>query len=150
MQYGRTREKSVTPTIGTDAYTAGDVVGGLLTFALNELPGGGGVLKQLRIVDADSEGAAGTLYLFNQQPTAIADDAAFAAAMTAADLQKKIATVAVAADDYVTLNSMKYIEMELDVSYFADGALYGYFVCTDTPTYGDATDLTFTLVGWPD
>jgi hypothetical protein len=70
--------------------------------------------------------------------------------VTAADLQKKIATVVVGGDDYVTLNSMKYVEMDLDIEYFTDGALYGYFVCSGTPTYGAADDLTFTLVGWPD
>lgn len=129
------------PTIDTDAYTAGDVVGGLLTIPV----GRGGTLRQVRLVDNDNEGAELSLYLFRGTPTSIADDAAFATAFTEADNRLLIDEPLVfAAADYITVNSEKSqvkgghndgagLGIELIP---VDGEnIYGYAVCTATPTY---------------
>ena len=139
---------AVTPTLQIlGAYSAGDVVGGLLTFAI---PGANkqGWLTGIRIADDDDEKAAGTLYVFNDAPTAIADADAFAAGTLDADLDKLLLVKAVAAGDYTTLNNNAYVHFrELNQLFKANdkGNLYAYFVCTATPTYTAATDLTFIL-----
>ena len=146
--FDKVKQATVTPTIDTDAYSASDVVGGLLTFNVHS-PSGVGILDNLRIVDDDNEKAACKLYLFNDVPSTIADDAAFAP--TVADLKKLIAIVSVAADDYTELNSNAVAFVNINendaVMYSADGKgnLYGYLVCDATPTYAAATDLTLTL-----
>ena len=123
-------------TVTLDAYTAGDVVGGLLTIPVHNA-GGGGVLRRLITVDEDAQSEGYTLYLFDQLPSTIANDAAFAP--TIADLRKLIGTVTIAAGDYVTVNSLVYTIDEVDLEFTAaNGNLYGYLVATDTPDYANA------------
>lgn len=142
-------ESQVTPVIDDDAYTAGDVVGGLITFNVSS-PSGCGIINAMRIADDDDEKAVLTLYVFNAAPTTIADDAAFAP--TIADLKKLVAKIEIAADDYTsisdgTANNAYALKQDLNEVYKADGKgnLYGYLVCTATPTYTAATDLTIIL-----
>jgi hypothetical protein len=154
--YGRQKELplQITNKIG-GAYTANDVIGGLLTFTLP--PGGSGVLvRWARIVDDDDEKAELTLHLFSSAPSAIADDAAFAP--TVADLQKRIGKIVFQVADYETINgnatallgvgaSTDYINIG---TVLPNGNLYGYLVCTATPTYTAVTDLHVTLGVWLD
>lgn len=138
-------EAQVTPTITAGAYSAADVVGGLLTFSVNS-PSGCGVINKLVIADDDDEKAVLTLYLFNASPTAILDNAAGALAI--ADLKKLVCTISIAAADYKTINSNAYaVKEDINNVYKADGKgnLYGYLICTATPTYTAITDLTVTL-----
>lgn len=136
-------------TVGTDAYTANDVVGGLITIDVHS-SGGSGQLRRINIIDDDDEKAALTVYLFDQQPSTIADDAAFAP--TVADLKKMIGVVSVVAGDYTTLNSNAHaIKDGLGIDFAApDGNLYAYVVCTGTPTYTAAGDLTLRFTAWVD
>jgi hypothetical protein len=126
------------------AYTANDVVGGLLTFTLGGAIGGG-ILNSILLVDDDSEGAALDLYLFNAAPTTIADDAAFAPVV--ADLKKLITKISIVAGDYVTVNGNDFALKETMNHIFSavNGLIYGYLVCTGTPTYTAATDLYLEL-----
>src|SRR5574343_384011 len=98
----------VVPVITAGAYSANDVVGGLLTFQLApEAPAGvnpaSGFVRVVTISDDDNEKAALELHLFREAPTVIADNAAFAP--TFADLKKRVGSVVIAAGDYVTINS---------------------------------------------
>ena len=151
------RQKSITTalTVDTNAYTANDVVGGLLTFNVANA-GGGGLIRWASVVDDDNEKAELTLYLFDQAPTAIADDAAFAPAI--ADLKKYIGKILFEAADYQTINgnavamlghgvSTDFLNIDFNT---VDGNIYGYLVCTGTPTYTAATDLTLRLGVWLD
>lgn len=137
-------EKTVAPTVTAGAYSANDVVGGVLTFDVSSASGVL-LLKTLRIVDDGDVKAAGTLWLFNSAPTSFADNAAFAPVI--ADLKKVIGKVAVVAGDYTTVNgnAIALLEDQTDVFKVDGGTLYGYFVCSGTPTYGATTDLTITL-----
>lgn len=140
-------EAQVTPTITAGAYTALDVVGGLLTFNVSS-PSGVGILNKLVIADDDDEKAVLTLYLFNAAPSTIADNASTTGALLIADLKKLVCTISIAAADYKTINSNAYaVKEDINNVYKADGKgnLYGYLVCTATPTYTAATDLTLTL-----
>lgn len=133
----------INPTIDTNAYQAGDVVGGVMTIPVGQK---GGMLRHVKLVDNDAEAAELSLYLFRDTPTAILDDAAFAAAMTEADTRLLIDQPLVfATTDYLTLNAEKYaikgghggvgntgLGIELRP---VDTNIYAYAVCTATPTY---------------
>ena len=91
---------TATPTIDTDAYTANDVVGGLMTFAISTEQGHrSGQIVSMLVTDDHDQKEPYTLYIFTGgAPTTIADDAAFAPAI--ADLKKIVATITVAAADF--------------------------------------------------
>ena len=140
------------PTIDTDAYQAGDVVGGLLT-----LPCGPSTLRQVKLVDNDNEGAELSLYLFRGTPTSIADDAAFASAFTEAD-NRLLIDEPLVFSTYTTINN----EKKSIKGGHADGAglgiectpvdglnIYAYAVCTATPTYA-ALKLFWQFLFWTD
>lgn len=138
-------EATSTPTITAGAYSAGDVVGGRLSFNL-QAASGVWLLKSVRIADDDNEKAACKLYLFNSAPTSIADNAAFAPAI--ADLQALVAIVTIASADFSTINGNAVALKESLASVFTvpGGVLYGYLVCDATPTYAATTDLAITLL----
>ncbi len=142
---GNNKAVSVTPVVTAGGYSAGDVVGGLMTFDFSNA-GNGGILGNIFIDDARNQKAAGTLYLFNDKPTVIADNAPFAAAMVIADIKKRMKTLPVATGDFDVVNSLAHAEYTTINQLFAGSIIYAYFVCTATPTYGAVTDLTFRLV----
>lgn len=139
--------KTVTVDPDDDAYTAADVVGGLQTLNCaisGNSANGEGVIERLFISDDDGEAAALNIYLFDSVPATIADDATFA--LAAADQKKLISVIAVAADDYTTLNNLEYAEKAaLNIPFKADGAnnLYFYIEAVATPTYAENKVLTF-------
>lgn len=144
------RSIGVELTVALTAYTAGDVVGGLITFNITDASGGG-VVNTIRMVDEDSQAEPYTLYIFNDKPTVIADDAAFATAVTVADLRKLIAVVPIVAGDYTTLNSMDYVHLDLvdllghPLIFNGNGSLWAYLVAGDTPDYANADTLYIAL-----
>lgn len=151
MMMRRVRRIAVTPTADTaDAYTAGDVVGGLMTFGIGD-QGFDGLMRSVLVVDADSQGEPYTLYVFNAQPSTIADDAAYMP--TAADMKKLVTTVAVGTADYTTTSSTVDFALigghedgAMDIPVHSDnGNLYIYAVAGDTPDYTTAAALTFTV-----
>jgi hypothetical protein len=134
---------TVNLTLDTNAYSANDVLGGLLTFALASHASGGGILGNIRINDADAENAAMKLFLFNALPaTTIADDAAYA--ISAADQALCFYEWTIAAADWQT-NTDGWVHDKPNCIFAADGDLYGYLVATATPTYTAATDLQITI-----
>lgn len=141
---GTIRTIDIPLTVTLSAYTAGDVVGGLITINVHSV-GGGGTLRQVIIIDDDNQKEPYTLYLFDQEPSTIANDAAFAP--TIADLKKLVGKAAVVANDYETLNSNGWgVKSGLDIPFAAPyGKLYGYLVAVDTPDYAAATDLSLRL-----
>ena len=137
----RTFNASVALTITAGAYSANDVVGGLLSFAVADTNGASGIIRGLRLTDGDNEKAACKLWLFSSAPSTIADNAAFAPSV--ADLQKCLGYLTIAAADYTTVNSNALAvvdELSFDFS-TANGTVYGYLVCDATPTYTATTDL---------
>lgn len=140
---------SVALTNSLSAYTAGDVVGGLLT-----IPTRSGTLRNIKLTDDDNEGAALTLYLFNAAPTAIVDADPFATSFVKADHDKLLRVLTLAADEYTTINSNKsgwfanadgQIDHAIDF-HAPDNNLYAYLVCDATPTLAAlAYTLRFTI-----
>lgn len=142
-------------TVTTDAYSANDVVGGTLSCAVDQIKGGG-FIGAVRLVDADDEKAVYTLYVFNAAPSTIAN--ADAHAPTEADWLKFVGKIAIAAEDYDAsgndacafvygcggTNSGQTVAFD----YLPDGKLYFRLVCTATPTYTAAADLTMHVLLW--
>jgi hypothetical protein len=117
----------VTFTPDTSAYADGDVVGGLLTF---EFSAKTGLIVTVILTEDDNEGAVFDLFLFDSQPSSIADNAAFAP--TFADMQKLMRKIEIASADYFTENSIKAIQVDLQSSGaplpFWTDTIYGYLV----------------------
>ena len=134
---------SVTPTIATGIYTAGDAVGGRLEFA-NAVQGGdgspGGILQAVVIIDKDSEDVQLDLMLFSEAFTATADHDAWDP--TDADLANLIGIVEV--NNYKTFNDNSAAMAEVNIPLIATeagGTVYGQLVTRGTPSYTATTDI---------
>lgn len=147
VNVNKTVTVTVTPTITAGAYSANDVVGGLLTFTLADSNGASGIVRSARIVDGDNEKAACKLYLFSSAPQSLADNAAFDFTDDAANLAKCVGRISFANADYVTVGADAAVwAKSQDIDFDTEtGVLYGYLVCDATPTYGNAADLSITL-----
>ncbi len=137
---------SITPTINTVQFTAGDAVGGkqTLTNAVR-VSGGKAILESLTVVDQGNQKADLTILFFESDPAAatITNNAAF---VFSTDITKVVGKVNVAAADYETINSkavacIKAIGLEMKGN--ATANLYAAVVTTGTPTYVGTTDLNF-------
>jgi hypothetical protein len=137
---------SIVPTITAGAYSAGDVIGGelALTNAMR-VTSGTGVLHSLVLFDADNEGAAMEVMLFDSNPSGTYTDNG-APTWNAADEAKFLGKVSIGTGDYITVNAVKLLcKTNIGLAVAANGAtdLYAVVVVTATPTYGTTTDLTF-------
>jgi len=130
------------------AYSDGDVVGGLLNLSDLAGAGGGGLITQVLLTDDAAQTAVFQLWLFDGEPTGIADNAAFAPVI--ADLAKVVDVIDIAASDYETVNSNEYALKKLDTpAVHGSGQLYGYLVLNgSTPTYAATSDLTLKVSGF--
>lgn len=138
-------------TVTLDAYTAEDVVGGLLTS--DEIPqlSGGGYIAWVRLVDDAMQAEPYDLYVFNSPPSTIANDAAWAP--LEADWLKFLGQIDIAAADYNTTGSEADCAIVAGKDVVTDdyiwfdnlpnNRLYFYLVANNsTPDYADANDLT--------
>lgn len=141
----RTGQAVVLPTISTDAYSADEVIGGLLEFPVASA-GGGGMLQAVLVVDKADVAAALTLYLFSSRPTEFEDGDAFMP--TADDLLAMVGMVTLAGDQYETANSIAYQQVvALNMPYSVRGRyLYGYLVAGATPDYDAVDDLAIKII----
>lgn len=137
---------TVTPTVTLDPYADGDVLGGLLSFDVSGLSIQGGLLNKVVYIDEDSQPEPVKLYLFNSQPSTIANDAAFAP--TIADLRLLNTVISIAAGDYNTVNAFDYV-IKSDINqviHSTTNTLYGYLVASGgTPDYANVDTLQITL-----
>lgn len=142
--FNRVIEVVVTPTVTAGAYSANDVVGGLLTFAVGDHTGSNGFVGSLVLTDDGDQAAAGKVYLYNAAPATINDNDAFAP--TDADNKKLIGIVTLASYDQAGADAVSVVN---DINYHytsADGNLYGYFVTSGTPTYAAVSNVTVKLI----
>ncbi|MCZ2099876.1 MAG: hypothetical protein LC121_27160 [Anaerolineae bacterium] len=136
------------------AYEANDVVGGTLSCDAYNVSGGG-YIGAVRLVDGDDEKAAFKLYVFNAAPSAIADAAPHAP--TEADWLKHIGTIEIATADYDASGNDACAFVygrgtgktgEVAFDNLPNGKLYFRLVCTATPQYTAADDLTLHVLLW--
>jgi hypothetical protein len=141
---------SVTPTVSTSpAYTAGDLVGGKMTFAnVIRAASESSILRQVIITDLAMQSAELDLILFDADPsgTTFTDNAAFDIAD--ADLVKIIGILTLAAADYAAFvdSSAGIITSQLGIVPASGTSLYGALVTRGTPTFAGTTDVTVRLV----
>jgi hypothetical protein len=140
---------SVTPTIDTNIYAAGDAVGGKQTLASAvHAAGAAATLTTLTVVDKGNQKANLTILFFDSDPSAatITNNAAF---VWSTDISKVIARVNVVTADYETIDSEAIATLnlaDLGVMLEASGStsLYAAVVLTSgTPTYTGTADLIF-------
>lgn len=147
---GANRFESVArPTVGTDAYTAADAVGGILVFEGVCNPGDdGGVITQLELIDLAQQSAEFDLVLFKREFAPTADDASFDP--NDLDLVESwLTTINVPAANYADFsdNSVAVVEVLRTFTLPANQTrIYGQLVTRGTPTYG-ANDLIVKLRG---
>ena len=140
---------SVTPVINTAIYTAGDALGGLLTFTSAVHDGReSGVIQAFIIIDDALQSDITELHLFNQTFTASANNAIFSP--SDADLQNYIGYVECIVADYTDFedNSAAAAKnINLPFNLVSGGtSLFGQLVTRGTPTYAAVDDITVKLV----
>ena len=139
---------SITPTITAGAYTAGDVVGGKLSFPMRHEQNGGFIFRFV-VVDDDNVGATLTAWFFQNDPTTIADNAALA--LSVADLAKSFYKTTIST--YTTHNGNKIAWVDINPAQqftLADGIDYVYvYLSNDNGTsYTSTSGLTLLLQGY--
>ena len=144
-------EATASFTPDTSAYSANDVVGshanattGAMTFDISGTSSGAGLINKLLVYDDDNEGAAGALWLFTQDlATPILDNAGFS--LVLADWDNWITTLTL--PSFTTYNSIKQAVLPdiNDTFKVTKNLIYGYFVCSGTPTYAGSKTIKFRL-----
>ena len=127
------------------AYSAGDVVGGLLVFAnAVRTIALGGMVCGMSIVDDAGQDAEMELWLFNATPSEIADNAAFAP--TSSDLHQLAGIISTEDGSWCAAGTPsavyvdKYVRIDLD-----SVNLHGYLVTRGTPTFTGVNDVSVIL-----
>lgn len=123
------------------AKAIGDCVGGLITVPVSA----NGLLTDVRIIEDGTVAAAFTVWVFNEAPTSIADNAALN--LSIADKKKCIGLFTVATGDYVTNDGDRMaFKSGLNIPFDADSnnQIYIYLQATGTPTIG-ATALSLAV-----
>lgn len=133
---------SQTPTITAGAYAAGDAVGGLLTFADAARTGpGGGVIKDMLILDDAGQDVAMELWLFREAFTAMVDNAPWAP--SEADLRKLIAIISTADGAWFAAGTPSAARVEASQRYDLTGtSMFGQVVNRGVPTFAATDDVT--------
>lgn len=136
---------SQTPVVTAGAYSANDAVGGLLTFAnAARLTGGGGVIKDLLIIDDAGQDVALELWLFRETFTAMVDNAAWAPSQ--ADLRKLVAVISTSDGAWFAAGTPSVARVEASQRYDCVGtSLFGQLVTRGAPTFAATDDVTAIL-----
>jgi hypothetical protein len=141
---------SATPTISTTAYTAGDAVGGLLTFSGAARASGGSIrVETVQVVDASKQLADLDLLLFDRSITAPTDNAVFAPSTT--ELGYCVGFVPLGGGFYSSLNANAVASVPVGQSCLLSGTdLFGVLVARSAPTYTTTSALVVTVTGSQD
>jgi len=137
----------LTPTITGGAYSAGDAVGGLLTFTnAARVSGYGGVIKNVLIVDDAGQDAELELWLFDQTFTNMSDNAPWAP--SEADLENLIVVISTedSGQGWMAAGTPSACDIEVARSYKLTGtSMFGQLVTRGTPTFAATDDVTVTI-----
>lgn len=129
---------TVTPTLDTSAYAAGDRLGSIMTITAGNNGSHPVTLMDLKVLDKADQGAAFDIMFFNALPTvASADNAAIS--ITATEMEKYLGHVSITADLYADFGPTKgavksLIGLGLKPAN-QDGIVYALCVSRGTPTY---------------
>ncbi len=137
---------SATPTVTAGAYSAGDAVGGVMTFAnAVRYNGRSAVLNSVTITDKSKAAAELELWLFSATITEAGDNAPFT--ISDAELATCVGVVPIVAANYFAaadneVACVRSVGLEFKC---AATTLYGQLKCLGTPTFASASDLTVTI-----
>lgn len=142
-----THIKVITPTVDTNIYASGDLIGAKNTIAINVASGFKAKLLEVEVVDQAKQSAALDLMFFKADPsnTTFTDNAALDVAD--ADLLTHCGTINIPAANYAALadNSVATVR-DVNLGLEANGtSLYMAIISRGTPTFAAATDLQITL-----
>lgn len=145
---------SASPTVDTNVYATGELVGGKLTFtaALGDYTGTG-YINSVRVSDLAAQAVDFDLVLFSKDPTGttFTDQAAFDIADT--DMTKVLAVINLGSSSRFSFadNGVKYIGslmIPVEGKTSSGGlsrTIYGAFISRGTPTFATSADVTITL-----
>lgn len=144
---GQVSDTAVTPTItASSAYTAGDIVGGKLTFSNVFGPAFSGTLTDILVKSKSVQTTGYTLFLFSQNPTATTWTNKTQPAINAADLPFLLGAFALgAANSGLGTETTNQTDAINAIIRSVDQNLYGILTCVATPTYGSTSDLTISI-----
>lgn len=145
--FGRVhRVFSATPTIDTNIYASGDLLGTKLSFSGAGQRGdgvaAGGIVRSVLITDLAAQGADIDVVLFNADPsgTTFTNNAAFD--LADADIAKVVGVAQVTTDAAFNDNGVSFAHnLYIPFNVAAGNILYGALVVRATPTYATAADL---------
>lgn len=147
---GTTQIVQVTPTVSTTpAYTAGDIIGGIMTFtnALRITSGTGAVLS-VNVTEVGTQKAAIDLILFSASPAGGTYTDNGAPTWDTGDYNKLLGVIHVLAADYTTYGAISVATVRnqpVGVWGNAVANIYGVMVAVGTPTYSATTSLRITI-----
>jgi hypothetical protein len=143
---GKTTTVDVTPTISTSAYTAGYVVGGLLTFSNALLTAGTGILQSITLKCKTVQTVGFKLYLFKTNPTNSTWTDHAAPAINAADIPFVTSVRTLSSPDSGLGTHTIYVDDGIG-KVLNPGAttLYGILITTGTPTFTSTSDMTISI-----
>jgi len=137
---------TVTPTVDTAIHASGDNVGGLMTFAAAaQVSGGGGVIKDVTIVDDESQSGVLELWLFDTTFTAGSTNDVWTP--TEAELHTLVTVISTSDGTWVS-GGATATTCSIEVARRYDCAatsLFGRLVTRSTQTYAAVDDVTVRL-----
>lgn len=134
---------SVTPTVSTTAYTAGDVIGAKMTLAsLARVAAGSGLIQSVLLHSKSAQTGAVDLLLFSADPSASTFTDNLALALNAADFDKLIGVVHLT--DWTNLGTPSIAQghgLGIPFKLPAGTTIYAVLVARATPTLASTSDL---------
>lgn len=143
---GRTAVATVTPTVTASAYTAGNVVGGKLTFSSMLDTALSGILQSIHVVSKTALTAGLKLYLFNADPSSSTFTDKSAPSIHASDFAKLIGVYPLSQPDSGLGTHAVWLLDSIGKLFNASGStLYAVLITTGTPTPGSTSDFSVTM-----
>lgn len=142
--------KKLLTTTPNNAYSAGNSIGGLITFANAVRTPGTGIIESVHLFDLDHNAVALDLLILDQAPSVNPVDHT-TWSVTNIDAQKVIGRIAIGGSDWVTYNNVSFVtEKGLGITVKATAAagtnLYGILLCNaSTPTFTGVTNVGLDL-----
>ena len=143
---GGTSQASATPPVTAAAYTAGNVVGGVITFnSLVNQPQNSGVLESIFAAAKSVQTANLKLYLFNSLPNASAFTDKAAPSIAQADYTHLLGVYTLIPDNGLGTHTIWNLDGVGKALVLPAGVLYGVLVTVGTPTFASINDLQITV-----
>lgn len=131
----------------SSAYTSGNEVGGLSTFAGAVGTAGSGIVQSIRATSKSVQTGPLKLYLFNVNPTNTTWTDKTTPAINAADVSSVIGVYSLSSTDSGlgthTIYTLDGVGKAFSIA--SGTSLYGVLVTTGTPTFGSSSDIVVTI-----